>query len=331
MLRFLTIACVALCSCQWLIRPGTDFEKSPPPPEPDYSLRESWAALPDRADTADSVPSEADWKDAQSTASADVFFVHPTLYFGGTWNADVADATVNRRVDETTLRKQASVFNCCARIYAPRYRQATIAAFLDKKNGAPALDLAYSDVLRAFDYYMIHYNQGRPVIIASHSQGTRHAYFLLKDRFDRKPALSRLVAAYLIGMAIPEHPYATIPICKSATEVQCFITYRSATPGTELKRLPHDPEPPYACTNPIHWKSDDSLAEADLNPGGVSANFEKVDPNVCSAQCQNGVLLISKPKESGYHNISGNFHVSDYSLFYVSIRKNMADRIAAFR
>jgi hypothetical protein len=73
------------------------------------------------------------------------------------------------------------------------------------------------------------------------------------------------------------------------------------------------------------------VADAHLNPGGVSADFEKVDPNVCSAQCQNGVLLISKPKESGYHNISGNFHVSDYSLFYVSIRKNVADRIAAFR
>lgn len=325
----LFLAAVGPVSCLWLIRPGSAFDEAALPPAPDYADRAAWAALPDRKDAPDETPRESSLKDEQASASVDVFFVHPTLFFGRAWNADVKDQDVNARTDETTLRKQASVFNCCTRIYAPRYRQATLAAFLDKPNGAAALDAAYSDVLRAFDHYMAHFNQGRKIIIASHSQGTRHAWILLKDRFDGKPLKQRLVAAYLLGMAVPARSYASIPPCAAPSETACFASYRAFTDEAEVKQFVHDPAGPYACTNPITWKTDSEIGPADQNEGGVSGDFEKVDKAVVSARCKDGVLRISKPSASGYQNIGGNYHVSDYGLFYMNLRKNVADRIRA--
>ncbi len=320
-----------LISCSWLIRPGSSFEKYDVPKPPDYSRSESWAALPDRRDSADTVPAKSDLKDEQASASVDVFYVHPTVYFGRTWNQDIGDERINKRTDELPLQRQATVFNCCGKIYAPRYRQATLFAFLDQPNGAKALELAYSDVLRAFDHYVAHFNKGRPFIIASHSQGTHHAMRLVKERLDGKPLTRQLVAAYLIGMALPVNSFAKLPACRSAEETGCVISYRSALAGVEIKRLVHDADGPYLCTNPLTWKADELPASAQLNPGSVAGNFEKIDANVCSAQCENGVLRISEPAVAGYRSMGGgNYHGSDYGLFYISIRKNVATRVAAF-
>ncbi|MCE9596554.1 MAG: DUF3089 domain-containing protein [Spirochaetia bacterium] len=323
------ILLTGMSSCIWLISPGDPFAQNQLPDAPDYANPAYWAALPDRKDPADEVPSNTNLKDEQSTARVDVFFVHPTLYFGKTWNADARDQKINNRVDQSTIRTQASVFNCCARIYAPRYRQATLVSFINKPNGGPALDAAYSDVLRAFDYYLEHHNGGRPIIIAGHSQGSRHAMLLLKDRFDGKALKQKLLVAYLIGMATPENAYTTIPPCDSASQIGCFISYRSAIDGTEFSKLAHDPVGPYACTNPISWRHDANLAAAELNLGGVSPDFKKIDPGICSARCSNGVLRISKPERSGYPDRSGNYHVSDYALFYMNLRENLPERIRA--
>ncbi|HEX8350568.1 MAG TPA: DUF3089 domain-containing protein, partial [Hymenobacter sp.] len=154
-LAFLLLACVA-SSCIKVIKPSRDFDGYPVSPSPDYSQATNWAALPDRIDAADVVPSSL-LHDQQRTAAADVFFVHPTTFYGrGTWNASLQNGQVNQFTDRVTMRKQASVFNAAGRIYAPRYRQATLYAFFDDKggNGKKALALAYSDVKAAFQYYL---------------------------------------------------------------------------------------------------------------------------------------------------------------------------------
>lgn len=157
------------------LKPEHSFAEAPPPAAPDYSQPQSWAALPDRKDAADVVPS-ADVQDRQATAEVDVFFVHPTTFFGtAAWNQSLDDGSTNQLTDAFVLRGQASVFNSCCKIYAPRYRQATIYSFMDNTgSGSAALKLAYEDVERAFDYFIEHYNQGRPFILAAHSQGSVH-------------------------------------------------------------------------------------------------------------------------------------------------------------
>ncbi|MBL0105277.1 MAG: DUF3089 domain-containing protein [Bacteroidetes bacterium] len=125
-------------------------------------------------DSADALPPGENLVDGQAEAKADVFYIHPTVNFSRkNWNGDVNDAKLNHTVDIYPLRFQASVFNGMCKVYAPRYRQATLYSFIDKSkvNGAKALDLAYTDVVSAFQYYLDHYNQGRPFILASTVRG----------------------------------------------------------------------------------------------------------------------------------------------------------------
>ena len=76
-------------------------------------------------------------------------------------------------------KSQATIFNECCQIYAPRYRQATLASFFNKENGLKARSFAFNDILVSFDEYIKKYNKGRPIIIAGHSQGAELGLRLL--------------------------------------------------------------------------------------------------------------------------------------------------------
>ncbi|TGK29093.1 DUF3089 domain-containing protein [Leptospira gomenensis] len=317
-----------LTSCLWFIRPSGNFGEREIPPAPDYSLPTSWAALPDKRDGADQVPSETEWKDGQADADIDVFFIHPTTFFGREWNAPIDDPSLNERTDDGTLRKQASVFNCCGRIYAPRYRQATLYSFLDPENGKAALNLAYQDILNSFEHYIRNENGGRPFIIASHSQGTFHATRLLLEKVDGKPILKKLIAAYLIGGAVPSRLYRKIPVCDNPKKNGCVIGWRTFEEEAAVPKLPHDPDPPYVCVNPISWKTDETASKAEEHPGGIDVRFTKIYPSICETRCSKGILRISKPNSGDFSKaIQGNYHVFDYALFYRSIRDNVGERV----
>ena len=176
--------------------------------KPDYSDLNYWAAHPLKWDPSDSIPKPLR-KEKRDTL-VDVFFLHPTIYTmelkDSSLNADIDDAYLNAKTDYSSILYQASVFNQHARIYAPRFREAHISAYFtnDTLAALKAFDLAYADVKAAFEYYLKNYNHGRPIIIASHSQGSTHALRLLKDYFENKPLQKQLVAAYIVGMVIPK-------------------------------------------------------------------------------------------------------------------------------
>ena len=177
--------------------------------KPDYSNLDYWAAHPLKWDPSDSIPGPL--RKNKRDSLVDVFFLHPTIYTNqlndSSLNADIDDAYLNAKTDYSSILYQASVFNQHARIYAPRFREAHISAYFSKDTLAAteAFDLAYEDVKAAFEFYLKFYNDGRPIIIASHSQGTTHALRLLKDYFESKPLQKQLVAAYVVGMAIPKN------------------------------------------------------------------------------------------------------------------------------
>ena len=93
------------------------------PAAPDYTKPESWAAYPGTASHADDVPPGLS---AAHSTGVPVFFVHPTTYLAPmVANASFAPGgAVQAGVDAAVLRFQASVFNECCVIFAPRYRQA---------------------------------------------------------------------------------------------------------------------------------------------------------------------------------------------------------------
>src|SRR5688572_22751696 len=87
------------------------FDPRSQPPAPDYADEKNWSSLPFRKDAADAIPKSEAWI-SDSLKDVDVFYIHPTLYLKGkTWNADINDKKLNKKVDEKPVRYQASVFN----------------------------------------------------------------------------------------------------------------------------------------------------------------------------------------------------------------------------
>ncbi|MFM8949585.1 MAG: DUF3089 domain-containing protein [Bacteroidota bacterium] len=309
------------------------------PPAPDYFNNGHWAALPSKQDLADNVPSASFGFNNQENAPIDVFFIHPTSYLQQTdmstgWNANINDEAINRQTDQGSIKYQASVFNQAGKIYAPRYRQACIRAYFtaDTLNKQRALEIAYQDVKSAFDYYMTHWNHGRPVIIASHSQGTTHAIRLLQDYFDHDDAVAeKLVAAYLVGMPVWDTLFVHLRPCGDADDTRCYTTWRTYAKGYFPKNYVK-PEREAVCTNPLTWKTDDIYAPRSSNNGSILKNFNKVYSNVCDAQVLDGVVRISRPRFPGsFLYRLKNYHIVDYNLFYLSIRENSLLRTRMFQ
>jgi len=330
--------CWLLTSC---IAPVKNFERYTPSPPPDYSKENNWASLPTKKDSADAVPYYSTLKDEQATAMADVFFVYPTTYYsGGSWNASLDDKYVNKKTDKYPIREMASVFNGSCKVYAPRYRQATLYAFLDKKdNGRKALDLAYEDVKAAFMYYLKNYNNGRPFIIASHSQGTWHAIRLFKDFIEKDAQLRKqLIAAYLIGGPVAKNAFTTISACDSDAQTNCYVAWHTmkwgkspSKPTNAYKNVAgYDNFQQYECTNPLTWNRDPSVPDASLNKGAVPYTFDRVDAGFSQAWCTSeGALWTYKPRKPGYPAIK-NYHILDYNLFYINIRENVKLRVDSY-
>ena len=314
----------------WIIRPSRSFDAYKHPAAPDYSNQNCWAALPTIKNASDSVPSKSNLKDNQKDAKVDVFFVYPTSFFGRkNWNGDVYSKHLNKKTDRESIHYEASVFNGSCQIYAPRYRQATLYSFFDTTKGKLPLNFAYQDVKKAFQYYLDHYNNGRPIIIASHSQGTYLARRLLHDFFDNNADLrKRFIAGYLIGGDVRTDDYTNIPVCDSANQLACVIGWNTVKWHIKLNKRIDATN--FVCVNPLTWKDDTVYASKEKNLGGVSFHFKHIDKNICDAECSNGKLWIHKPHKSGYPSLFGYYHLVDYGLFYMDIRENVKQRIATY-
>ena len=74
----------------------------------------------------------------QRHAPVDVFYVHPTSYVGARWNGPVDDPALNEATDRVATRIQASAFNGCCAVWAPRYRQANGTPIVTVRRGLTA-------------------------------------------------------------------------------------------------------------------------------------------------------------------------------------------------
>jgi hypothetical protein len=331
--------------------PKGHYVAPPPATGPDYTAAASWIARPDMADD----PSRwlpAGVPDTVGERRAVAFFIHPTTYLErDRWNALLDDRPSQLRA-ELFVRSQASVFNHVAEIWAPRYRQAAFGAFLlDNPDATKALDLAYGDVLRAFDRFVATAPADRPIILAGHSQGSLHLTRLLRERVAGKPLARRIVAAYVVGWPISakaDVPAMGLPVCGGAEDAECVLSWQSfgepanqsmvtdvydgSTGPTGVKRERAD----MVCVNPITGTPDGGAAVArnqgTLVPTVDMANATLV-PKLVGARCNRGFLNIfgALPKLGPYVLPGNNYHVYDYALFWGSIRADAARRLAAWR
>jgi hypothetical protein len=314
--------------CTVCAQPTGHFDLSLVPPAPQYELARYWAAQPDHPGSSTMLP-KGIIATPDSFKQVDVFYIHPTTYVqGNTWNADVNDPIINQGVDDKPIKFQATAWSGSCRIYAPRYRQAILRSFFaDSSDGEPALDLAYQDVRAAFEYYLSHYNSGRPLVIASHSQGTYHARRLMKEYFDDKPLQHKLVCAYLIGFAVPQHSYHSLPICDNPARTGCIISWATFRDGFEpagIRSFYGDA----ICVNPISWCSDSTPTAPAAHRGMILRNFNKLMPARVSTRIHQHILWaqVRYPFASHFDNL----HIADINLFWMDIREDVQRRIGYF-
>lgn len=325
------------------------FSEATPPPAPDYANPRDWAAGPAGPGASAAEPSGA--IPAAKNPPADVFYIHPTTFRSTTvWNQDLSDATTNAWTDASVIARQAGVFSACCRIYAPRYRQAS---FLDREGGrTQALGLAYKDIEAAFDYYIAHYNKGRPFIIAGHSQGGFMVAELLQKRITGTPLLKQMVAAYSIGVGVAEGEFALrfpdVRPCRTPTQTGCLLQWNAMLSDADLAatsaryagyftdRFGKGPNPMPVCINPVTFDAAKPTSTAAEAKGAVPGDpgdgpLKPLAKGAVAASCVNGLLSVTPDPALGLKPLAGGvMHYHDYGLFYEDMRENAKRRIAAF-
>ena len=328
--------------------PSRQFEVQPPVKPNAYADPAMWLVRPGMPQ-----PDPAQWKPdgytaQDATVEAAVFFVHPTSYLKKDhWNAPLDDPDANR-IALIVTRANASVFGPAREVWAPRFRQATLGAFVtDQPEAKQAHDLAYADVAEAFDAFLAAQPAGRPVVLAGHSQGSFILKRLLAEKVAGTPTAKRIAAAYVIGWLVDTNrdlPAMGLPACAKADQSGCVISYLSFADQADTAMMREAYErfagkaasPSYLCSNPLSGGIG-GTAPAASNPGGIvpDAMFEKatVTKELVGASCaDDGSLRIGKGPAMGPFVLpGGNYHVYDYALYWVPLRQDFARRVTAWR
>ena len=210
--------------------------------------------------------------------------------------------------------------------------------------------MPYDDMIAALDYYFDNYNEGRPFIIAGHSQGSALLKLALKNYFkDHSDYYERMVAAYLIGYSVTKDDLETYPYLKFATgetDTGVIISYNTEGPKNAEVNADNVVVLPNAISiNPLNWKRDETYAPASENLGSLTYNEEtgelglgdmKADAQV---NVSRGVVITNAtviPMDEYSTKVAAEFfgpdgrHGVDYTYFYANIKDNVAKRVAAY-
>ena len=300
-------------------------------PATDYADSAHWLSLP-----------------AATEKAVDVFFLYPTVFQKAAENdpniCDIDNPGMLQN-SKMALAFQASAFEPVGNLYAPYYRQADAAYTLtlppdehDKVvGGIPA-----ADALAAFDYYIRNFNQGRPFILAGHSQGSNVLLYLLGDYMKAHPEVrERMIAAYVIGYSVTPEYLAKNPHLKfaqGASDTGVIISYNTEAPKVAGK----NPVvlPGALAINPISWTRTEKLATAAESLGSIDRDEtgkmitlpHYADARVSIAR---GVVICSTAdvnKLSPGNKVfpKGVYHQHDYLFYYYNLRENAANRTAQY-
>jgi hypothetical protein len=292
----------------------------------DYSVNAHWAI-----------------QSAKTPLPVDVFFVHPTTYgppANGKYNADLDDAELNALTDRMAVRWMTAAFSPFCNVFAPRYRQVNIEVLaMDEARKAHYLETAVQDVQAALAYYLKNLNQGRPFILASHSQGSN----VLQAVLLRHPEMidkSKLVAAYMPGWSFtPDNLRAMgLDLGTRPGQTGVLLTWNTVGPGgkspTVLKGA--------ICVNPLSWSTDTREYPASLN---LEARIYQEDgqplriPRFTSARIVDTggqrVLQVPTPEPDVLEILNMSmgpevYHRYDYDFFFQNIMDNAGLRCRTY-
>jgi hypothetical protein len=283
-----------------------------------YDGTARWICHPDLADdtcrdlSATEVRADGTRRPAElapaTDPAIDCFYVYPTVSADPGVNSDLSPG----EAEISTVAAQAAPFASTCRVFAPAYRQLTLAALGSGGFGdAQARATAYGDVVDAWRTYVSQHNGGREVVLIGHSQGTSHLVQLLRDEIDPSPELrDRLVSAILLGgtVGVPDGEVvggelSHIPACEQPDQVGCVITFSSYPadsppgPGALFAGAPGEGRRAL-CVDPVALAGGNGLADPIIPASAVlvgsvdTAVTEGIDtryvvlPDALTAGCQ---------------------------------------------
>ena len=346
------------------ISPSKNFDINDLPDAPNYSDEQFWLAFPGKDSFHTLSPHS---NKTANRYEVDVFYIHPTGYFGTEWNATIDSDSAWAERSSTHLATQGSAFSKYANFYAPEYRQATYYSFFDLSNNPKkAQDLAYSDVERAFEYYLDNFNKGKKFIIASHSQGSLHAQRLIYQQVCKNNLQPQLIAAYIIGYIVPTKHFDTLfpglSISNSSSGQGEVISWCSGVEGFRRVRahnmywtpqgwIREDMEQDLICTNPLSWQLDKEWHD---NKGDNAVQLTSTSPTLTNFYATKNAYpklglrytrlqdftarvsdtsLLEMKGELIDHLVkftrNGDLHSFDITLFWQAIEHNVLERIRA--
>lgn len=280
-----------------------------------------------------------------TTKAADVFYVYPTVSTisfvdnDSSWFADITlpevreEANGNQRFNKMLYGE----YN----FYAPYYRQMIFEAY---SQPTPFLDslaqIAAKDVDDAFQYYMAHYNHGRPFFLMGHSQGSQLLIELLKRGMTEEQR-QLMVAAYCIGYHVTAEELAAYPeALKPATDslMQGLIIFNSVTDTTAISMVSRGD---VVGINPTTWTMTTDTIPAEFQLG--MAKYNEARNSILIVPCPTRTILYKHTTVCPDLNPEmvfvpaleqmfpkGNLHFADSWLYGGNIVENMRCRLNHF-
>ncbi len=324
--------CILLCSCAKTKTADTLPVFGDEIAATDYSKADNWLHIPD------------------TNYEVDVFYLYPTA-----WTRQDGEP-LYCEIDNSSLRNgaayvytaQAAAFETVSNVYAPFYRQIDAVWALEKpltESESYFEGLPLADAIAAFEYYLEHYNNGKPFILASHSQGSSVTKGLLKHYMAEHPeTYERMVAAYVIGYYITEEDLAAYPHLKfaeGADDTGVIISWNVEAPDVKENPLTPAGVTPISI-NPITWTRSEEPASAEQSLGALIAN--RVEQTVTEAgsiadatvNLDRGTVVCSTVDVDTYApgNVGlfprGVYHLQDSGFYFYDIRANAQLRINSY-
>lgn len=313
-LKTVFIAILGICFSLFIISWDSDGQLSigPVPTPPDYSDLKQWYIVDRHGDT--------DLFYIISTETGDHMVGNDTCHF-----ADTYDKYLRGRMEHEMFAVD-SFYSGRLNYFSPYYRQVSMQSWVSEEMALSRLPLAMKDCVDSWNYYIKHFNHGRPFVLAGFSLGAHAMTEILKQMPDS--VAERMVAAYFIGYKVTSEDTAAcrhLRPASSAVDTRVAICFNSVkTPESEFSVVSGGN---VFCINPVNWRTDTTSTKfvyyGKKNNDTLSV---RLDP-------ESRLLLID-----GYKNdnpmpvigVPGNYHHMELKFYYPYIRQNIADRVASF-
>ena len=293
---------ITLSFCIALLITGCGNKPGPLPEKPDYADSSQWYIVDRKADV--------DLFYIISTECADYKSKGRVMHYADTRN----DLLRSKMASEMEGVEQLLAGNL--NYYSPYYRQCTLESFVSDSVMNARIPSALGDVREAFAYYLEHYNNGRPFILAGFSQGAMAVVDLLEQMDDN--IRNRLVAAYVIGYKVDVS--LPFPPARDSADLGVVICYNSVRDNTAA--IPLLSEGNRMAINPVNWRTDATPA--------LLIDPRYGDTLTVTLDTASLLLHVGNYLRNDYMlpliGCEGNYHCLEISLYRNCLRRNIALR-----